>query len=446
MSQPQHESHHPANAAATGRLAFLMRSLKHRNYRLFFFGQAVSVIGTWTQMTALGWLVLRMTNSPVWLGVAAFCGQVPVFCLAPLAGVIADRMDRRRLVTATQILALVQAAVLGVLTLTGIVALWHILVLGLVLGVVNAFDMPARQSLVVQMLETPKDLPNALALNSLLVNVSRIAGPAIGGYVIHLWGEGPCFVVNAVSYLAVIIALLAMRVRPVTRRPDGRSLLAHLGEGARYAASHAPIRSLLLFVAAVSLLGMPYNVLLPMFARDVLGGGPRIYGLLLDAVGLGAVISVLYVAGRRTVRGLERIMAATCALFGIALIAFGLSRWLPLSLALLTITGFGAVVQFIGANTLVQTLVDDDKRGRVMSFHTMSFIGMGTFGNLLIGGLAKALGPSAAVMLGGAGCLVAAAVLAAALPGLDRAVHPIYVRMGIVTEPVPNGALRELAQ
>ncbi len=431
----------PGSSARLSGPAFLMRSLRHRNYRLFFFGQAVSTVGTWMQITALGWLVFRVTHSPVWLGVTAFCGRIPVLCLAPLAGVIADRFDRRRLVIATQTLALVQAAVLGVLTLAGIVALWHILVLSLLLGTVNAFDMPSRHSLVVQMLDTPQDLPNALALHSLLVNISRIVGPAIAGQIVFLWGEGRCFVLNAVTFLAVIAALAAMRVRPVARAAAHRGLLAHLTEGARYAAGHAPIRSILLLVAAVSLLGMPYSVLLPMFARDVLGGGARTQGLLLGAVGVGAVVSVVYLAGRRSVHGLGRTMAAACALFGMALITFALSRWLLLSVGLLIMAGFAGVVQFIGANTLVQTLVDDDKRGRVMSFHTMSFMGMGTFGSLLIGGLAKALGPATAVVLGGAGCLVAAAAFAVALPGLDRAVRPIYVRMGLAAEPLPDGSL-----
>lgn len=437
---------HPRSPSASGQrasaLAMLTRALRHRNYRLFFLGQGVSVIGTWMQITALGWLVYRLTGSIVLLGVVAFCGRIPVFCLAPLAGVIADRVDRRRLVVATQTVAALQAIVLGVLTLTGAVAVWHILVLSVVLGVVNAFDMPTRQSLVVQMLDSRQDLPNALALNSLLVNSARIIGPAIAGQVIFVWGEGRCFLINAVTYLAVVVALLAMRLRPLARPVKHPSLLVSLKEGARYVAGSGPIRSVLLLLAAMSLLGMPYSVQLPVFAKDVLHGDSRTQGLLLGAAGVGAVAAVLYLAIRSSVRGLGRVMAMACGLFGAALIAFSFSRWLPLSLILLATAGFGAVVQIIGANTLVQTLVDEDKRGRVMSFHAMCFMGMVPFGNLLISGLAGALGAPTAVLLGGSGCLLAAAAFATALPRLGRAVHPIYVRMGIVAEPVPNDTLR----
>lgn len=443
MTPPKGNADPPSVAATrVGGLAMITRALRHRNYRLFFSGQGISVIGTWMQHTALGYLVYSLTGSKLLLGVAAFCAQIPVFCLAPLAGVIADRIDRRRLVIATQTLAMIQAAVLGALTLTGQVQVWHILALSLLLGTSNAFDMPTRQSFVVQMLDSPRDLPNALALNSLLVNSARIIGPAIAGRVIAVWGEGQCFLINSATYLAVVVAMLAMQVRPVVRRAAHPSLLASLKEGARYVAGHAPIRSVLLLLAAMSLLGMSYAVQLPAFARDVLHGDAQTLGMLLGAVGVGAVAGVLYMASRSTVRGLGRVMAASCALFGAALITFGLSRWLPLSLALLTVAGFGGVVQIIGANTLVQTLVDDDKRGRVMSFHTLCFMGMGPFGSLLIGSLAQGLGAPAAVILGGAGCVVAAAAFATALPGLGRAVHPIYIRMGIVTAPVPNGTLR----
>jgi MFS family permease len=442
MTATRRNADPPSAAARLSGLAMITRALRHRNYRLFFFGQGVSVIGTWMQHTALGYLVYRLTGNRLLLGVAAFCAQIPVFFLTPLAGVIADRIDRRRLVIATQTFAMIQAAVLGALTLTGAVQIWHILALGLVLGASNAFDIPTRQSFVVQMLDSPRDLPNALALNSLLVNSARIIGPAIAGRLIAAWGEGHCFLINSASYLAVVVAMLAMNVRPLRRRVAHPSIVASLKEGARYVMGCAPIRSVLLLLAAVSLLGMPYSVQLPAFARDILHGDAQTLGTLLGAVGAGAVAAVLYMASRSSVRGLGRVMAACCALFGAALIAFGFSSWLPLSSALLAVAGFGAVVQIIGANTLVQTLVDDDKRGRVMSFHTLCFMGMGPFGNLLIGGLAQTLGVQRAVILGGAGCLVAAGAFATALPGLARAAHPIYVKMGIVTGPVNNGALR----
>jgi MFS family permease len=432
----------PSVAARLSGLAMIARALRYRNYRLFFFGQGVSVIGTWMQQTALGYLVYRLTGNRLLLGMAAFCAQIPVFCLAPLAGVIADRIDRRRLVIATQTFAMIQAAVLGALTLTGAVQIWHILALAVVLGTSNAFDMPTRQSFVVQMLDSPKDLPNALALNSLLVNSARIIGPAIAGRLIAAWGEGQCFVINSATYVAVIAAMLAMNIRPVRRRGRHPKFLTSLNEGARYVIRSAPIRSVLLLLAALSLLGMPYSVQLPAFARDVLHGDAQTLGTLLGSVGAGAVVAMLYMASRPSVRGLGRLMAACTALFGAALIAFGFSSWLPLSSALLAVTGFSAVVQIIGANTLVQTLVDDDKRGRVMSFHALCFMGMGPFGNLLIGGLAQTLGVQKAVIVGGAGCLLTAAAFATVLPRLARAAHPVYVRMGIVAEPVTDGALR----
>ncbi len=417
-----------------GGLASVMRSLRHRNYRLFFFGQGTSMIGTWMQTTALGWLVYRLTGDKLLLGVVAFCGQIPVFCLAPLAGVIADRVDRRRLLVATQTLAMIQAGVLGVLTLTGVVAVWHILALSLVLGIVGAFDIPTRQSFIVEMLESPKDLPNALALNSLLVNGPRMLGPAIAGEVIYRMGEGVCFLLNSASFLAVIVALLAMpSVEPLALSATA-PCSADLKEGAKYAVGFAPIRSILLLLAAISLLGMPYSVLLPVFAKDILHGTSRMQGTLMACVGAGAVAGVTYMAARRSVRGLGRVMVAACCLFGAALIAFALSRQPLVSMAVLMAAGFGTMVQMVGANSLVQTLVDDDKRGRVMSFYTLCFMGMGPFGNLLAGGLAGAFGAPVAVIVGGAGCILAAAAFALVLPQLGRLVHPIYVRMGIVGE------------
>jgi len=428
---PKHASH-PAKSPMG--LASLARALKHRNYRLFFFGQGTSMIGTWMQQTALGWLVYRLTGSTVLLGVVAFCAQIPVFCLAPLAGVLADRTDRRRLLVATQTTAMIQATVLGILTLTGVIAVWHIIALSLVLGLVNAFDIPIRQSFVVEMLESPKDLPNALALNSLTVNAPRLLGPVIAGELIYRLGEGMCFVLNAASYLAVIAALLAMTVHHHRRPAAEKSILANLKEGARYAIGFTPIRSLLMLVAAISLLGMPYTVLLPVFAKNILHGTSRTQGMLMASIGAGAIVGVFYMASRHSVRGLGKILVMACCLFGGALIAFGMSRLQLLSMALLVAAGFGTMVQMVGTNSLIQTLVDDDKRGRVMSFYTLCFGGMGPFGNLLAGGLAGAFGAPVAVMVGGTGCILAASAFASLLPRLGRMVHPIYVKMGLIND------------
>jgi len=419
--------------------AGIVRSLRHRNYRLFFLGQGISLVGTWTQRIALSWLVYRLTNSEWLLGVVGFSSQILTFLAAPFAGVLADRTDRRRLLVATQTLAMVQAFILAVLTFTGTVQVSHIIVLSVLLGVVNAFDIPIRQSFVVEMLESRADLPNAIALNSSLVNGAKLVGPSMAGILIAMVGEGTCFLINGLSFVAVIAALLAMKVKPIDLQAQGRHVLHHLKEGLVYTFGFAPIRGILLLLAMVSLLGMSYTVLLPVFARDLLHGGPRTLGFLLAANGCGALGGAVFLASRSTVRGLGRVIAFASALFGAALIAFSFSKDIWLSLALMSVTGFGGMVQMAASNTLIQTIVDDDKRGRVMSFYTMAFMGMGPFGSLLAGGLASHLGSPAAILIGGAGCILAAAGFARTLPMLGRLVHPIYVQMGLVPQPAPAG-------
>jgi len=410
------------------------RALRHRNYRLFFFGQGMSLVGTWMQRIALGWLVYRLTGSELLLGVVGFAGQVLTFLAAPFAGVLADRADRRGLLVATQTLAMVQAFVLAGLTLGGVVTVWQIVVLSAVLGLINGFDIPIRQSFVVEMLESRQDLPNAIAMNSFLVNGARLAGPSVAGVVIAVVGEGVCFLLNGVTFVAVIAALLAMRVRPLERPVHKRHVLSHLREGLAYVAGFAPIRAVLL-LATVSLLGMSYAVLMPAFAKTVLHGGPETLGWLMAAVGVGAMGGAVLLALRSSVRGLGRVLAAACGLFGAALIGFAFSRDLYVSLGLLAVAGFGMMVEFASTNSLIQTLVDDDKRGRVMSFYVMAFMGMAPFGSLLAGGLARAFGAPVAVAVGGAGCMLAAALFATRLPMLGRAAHPVYIRLGIVPPP-----------
>lgn len=418
-----------------GGLSFMVRALRHRNYRLFFSGQTVSLVGTWMTRIATSWLVYRLTGSALLLGTVGFAGQIPSFLLAPFAGVLIDRWNRHRLLVITQVLAMLQSAALAGLTLAGVINIWHVLFLSLFQGVINAFDMPARQAFVVEMVEKREDLSNAIALNSSMVNAARLLGPSVGGVIIAAVGEGWCFALDAVSYLAVIASLLLMRIAP-RERPAGREtrVLHELREGWRYVAGSPPIRSILLLLALVSLVGMPYTVLMPVFASTILHGGPHTLGFLMAATGVGALLGALFLASRRTVLGLGKVVPMMSALFGAGLIAFSLSRWLPLSLVLLLFTGIGFMVQMAASNTLLQTLVEDDKRGRVMSFYTMAIMGVTPFGSLLAGGLAHRIGAPHTLLFGGAGCIAAALWFASLLPSLRERVRPIYVRKGILPE------------
>lgn len=424
-----------AATPSRGGLGFMLRALHHRNYRLFFSGQSISLIGTWMTRIATSWLVYRLTGSALLLGLVGFAGQIPSFLLAPFAGVLVDRWNRHRLLVITQVLAMVQSAGLAVLTLAGVIKIWHVLALSLFQGVINAFDMPGRQAFVVEMVERREDLPNAIALNSSMVNAARLVGPSIGGVIIAAVGEGWCFALDAVSYLAVIGSLLLMHLGPESYRTRKESKVLHeLREGWRYVAGSAPIRSILLLLALVSLVGMPYTVLMPVFASTVLHGGPHTLGFLMAAVGVGALSGAVFLANRRTVIGLGKIIPMMSALFGAGLIGFSLSRLLWLSLLLLLFTGIGFMVQMAASNTLLQTLVEDDKRGRVMSFYTMAIMGVTPFGSLLAGGLAHKIGAPNTLLFGGIGCILAAAWFASLLPKLRERVRPIYVEKGILPE------------
>jgi MFS family permease len=412
----------------------LFRALAYRNYRLFFFGQSISLIGTWMQQVAMSWLVYRLTGSAFLLGTVGFTSQIPTFLVAPFAGVFADRSNRRHLLLATQSLAMVQALLLAYFVLSGSIRVWQIIALSLLLGVVNGFDIPIRQSFVIEMVEDKQGLPNAIALNSSMVNAARLIGPSIAGLLIAPLGEGVCFLLNGLSYLAVLVSLAAMRVAPRPRRLSQKSMLLELREGVSYAVKSVPIRAILLLMALMSLMGMPYAVLMPVFAKDVLHGGPHTYGFLMTAAGVGALIGTVYLASRRSVIGLGRLIAISCALFGAGVAAFALSGTLWISLYCLFIAGFGAMVQVAASNTILQTIVDDDKRGRVMSFFTMSFMGMTPFGSLFAGAIAGQIGAPATVQIGGVACLVGALLFAAWLPSFREKVRPIYARLGILPE------------
>ncbi len=417
----------------------LLRALRSRNYRLFVAGQSVSLVGTWMQQVAMSWLVYRLTNSAMLLGVVGFASQIPTFLISPVAGVLADRWDRRRLLIATQALAMFQAAFLALVVLTEMVQVWQILLLSLILGVVNALDIPIRQSFVVEMVEHREDLGNAIALNSSMVNGARLIGPSIAGLLVASVGEGICFLLNAVSYLAVIVALAAMRIPHGSRHPHPRRHILHeLHEGFTYAYEFGPIRSILLLVALVSLVGMPYAVLVPVFAKDILHGGAHTFGFIMTAAGSGALVGTLYLASRRSVLGLGRVIVTATIFFAAGIASFALSGNFPLSLAALALAGFGAMTLVASCNTVLQTILDEDKRGRVMSFFTMAFIGVAPFGSLGAGAMAGIIGPRDTLLLGGAGCLAGAAVFARHLPHIREKVRPIYVRMGIIRE-VANG-------
>lgn len=383
-----------------------LRAFRYRNFRLFFAGQAISLSGTWMQAIASSWLVYRLTNSAFLLGIAAFAGQIPTFFITPFGGVLADRFDRRRMLVITQTLAMLQAFVLAILSLTGAVAVWHVIVLNIFLGSINAFDIPIRQAFVVDMVENKMDLGNAIALNSLVFNGARLIGPSIAGILIATVGEGVCFLVNGLSFLAVIIALLAMSVQPQEAPGKKSQVLQRLKEGFIYTFGNATMKYILLLTVLISVMGMSYVVIMPVFAKDILGGGARTLGFLMGAAGLGALMGAAYLAARKGIEGLEKIIFAAAVIFGLGLIAFSFSSRLWLSLIFILCAGFGIMVQTVGSNTILQNLTHDDKRGRVMSFYAMAFMGMMPFGSLLAGSLAGRIGAPGALFISGAACVI----------------------------------------
>jgi len=395
----------------------VFRALAHRNYRLFFSGQLVSLIGTWMQNVAQSWLVYRLTGSPVLLGLVGFSGQIPVFLLAPLGGSFADVHNRHRIIVFTQTAAMTLALILAGLTLSGSVQIWHVFLLASLLGLVNAFDIPARQAFLVDMVGRA-DLLNAIALNSSMVNGARILGPAMAGVLVGAVGEGWCFFVNGLSYLAVLTGLLAMRLEPRPRVVREGSTFAHMIEGFRYAAVTAPIRALLLLLGLVSLMGMPYATLMPVFADRILHGGPSGMGLLMGATGVGALAGALVLASRRGYQGLGRWITLASAGFGLSLIAFSFSRSFWLSAALLVPAGFTMMVEMSSSNTLIQIMVPDRLRGRVMAVYSMMFMGMAPFGALLAGTLAERLTAPGTVAFGGVMCLAGSLVFGLRAPAL----------------------------
>ncbi len=447
------ESSGAAKPRAGGGVSHAWRALRHRNFRLFFGGQTISLIGTWMTRIATAWLVYRLTHSALLLGTVSFAGQIPTFLLAPFAGVWVDRLNRRQVLVWTQTLSIVQSLALAGLTFSGRITIHWILVLSVMQGLINAFDMPGRQSFMVQMVGDRADLGNAIAINSSMVNLARLIGPSLAGIIIAATNEGWCFLIDGISYFAVVASLLMMRLDVPAARRAATSMFNEMKEGWSYVSGFLPIRTILMLFAVVSLMGMPYVVLMPIFAAQVLHGGPHTLGFLMGAMGVGALVSALSLAARKNVRGLIRMIPIAAAVFGLGLIGFGLSRVFWLSMLMAFISGMGMMQGMAASNTIIQTLVSEDKRGRVMSYYTMAFMGMAPFGSLLAGSMARAIptmpiwivtgmvltGAQWTVILNGAVVVLGAAWFFTRLPAVRRVVRPIYQEMGIIP------AAREMA-
>ncbi|MHB1672776.1 MAG: MFS transporter [Acidobacteriaceae bacterium] len=434
MEGPTAKDTNATNEAALprGGISLAWRALRHRNFRLFFGGQSISLIGTWMTRIATAWLVYRLTGSAWLLGIVGFAGQIPTFLLAPFAGVWVDRLNRRYVLVVTQALAMAQSLALAALTLTHRITIAEILWLSIFQGMINAFDMPGRQAFMVQMIESREDLGNAIAINSSMVNMARLVGPSLAGLVIAAFGEGYCFLIDGISYVAVIVSLLMMRLPKFLAALTIVPMIEQLKEGWTYVSQFVPVRTILLLFAVVSLMGMPFTVLMPIFAAKVLHGGPHTLGFLMGAVGTGALGAAISLAFRKSVLGLGRVIAVSAAVFGAALVAFGMSRLLWLSLVLMVVTGFGMMLGMAASNTIIQTVVPEDKRGRVMSYYTMAFVGMAPFGSLLAGGLAHLVGAPVTLMITGAFCILGAGWFTTQLPNIRLHIRPIYRDMGIL--------------
>ncbi len=411
------------------------RALRHRNFRLFFFGQSISVIGTWMTRLATSWLVYRLTSSAWLLGIVGFAGQIITFLLAPFTGVLVERLDRRKLLVWTQTAASIQSLALAGLTLAHVITLTEIIALTALQGLINSFDMPGRQAFLVQMVEDRADLGNAIAINSSMANGARLIGPAIAGVVIGMVGEGWCFLIDGISYLAVIASLLLMRIEPLAIQRKANTMLEQMREGWDYVSTFRPVRTILLIFAFISLMGYPYSVLLPIFAGQILHGGAYTLGWLTTASGVGALISALSLAIRKSVVGLTRMIQIASAVFGAALILFGLSRNLWLSLVIMVFVGFGMIQTASVSNTIIQTLVPEDKRARVMGYYMMAFFGTAPFGSLLAGALAHRIGAPHTVLFTGAVCIVGSIWYTLELPKIRSAMRPIYQQLGLLPNP-----------
>jgi MFS family permease len=422
------------NSNISGRFRIIFRSLQYRNYKLYFAGQSISLIGTWMQRIAMPWLVYQMTGSALLLGVVGFAGQIPSFLLSPVAGVLTDRWSRYRVLLYSQILSMIHAFILAWLCLSGQIRVWQIVVLSFIIGSINAFDVPSRHSFIVDLVEKKEDLGNAIALNSTMFNGARLIGPSIAGVILATTSEGICFLINGISFVFVIISLLMMKLKVREVRNRGTQIIRELKDGLDYTFGFAPIRHLIILLSISSMMGMSYSVLMPVFAKEILHGDSYTYGFLMGAAGFGALLGALVLASRESVLKLGRLVPASAFLFGAGLIILSFSKIFPVALFLMVFIGLGMMLQTAASNTILQTITDDDKRGRVMSFYTMAIMGTAPFGSLLAGWLAKVVGAPWTIFLGGLATIIGALFFLRKLPDLQRLVLPVYIKMGIIPE------------
>ncbi len=428
LSSPRRRGPRPLPRHSRG----IFASLHSRNYRLYFTGQGISLIGSWMQSIALSWLVYRLTGSVFLLGLIGFLGQIPTFLLTPFSGVLTDRFNRLRIMTLTQVFYMVQATTLALLVLFNAIEVWHLIALSVFSGIVTAFDAPARQSLVVDLIDNPDDLGNAIALNSAIFNGARLIGPAIAGIAIAALGEGVCFAMNAASFVAVIGALLQIKLPPRKQAASTDNFKKSFSDGFRYTFQSIPIRRLMLLLATLGIIGMPFIVLLPAYAKEILKGDSHTLGLLMSALGAGALTSSIYMASRKTVLGLGTIIAASFSVLGLALMLASFSQTLYASMIVFYFGGGAMILTLASMNTLLQTIADEDKRGRVMSFYAMAVMGTSPFGNLLAGTAASGLGIPIAMLIAGAITLVAGIWFGLTIKSFRKFVRPIYVDKGIL--------------
>ena len=430
----RNESGYMSKADKAEGLRAMVRAFRHRNFRLYFGGQSISLIGTWVQQIALSWTVYQFTKSSFLLGLVSFAGQLPLFILTPFAGVLVDRFNRHRILVITQTLAMIQALILAVVVSTGALQIWNLVALNVFAGAILAIDLTARQAFIVDMVGSGHDLPNAVALNAFVINGGRMLGPAIAGLLLTVVSPAVCFYVNAISYIPVIAALVIMHVRKQSTPPSESSAVEDLMEGITYAAGFPPIWTILILVAIVSLGGLPYAVLMPIYAAEVLHGNAHTLGWLMAAPGIGALGATLYLASRKSIYGAGPRIAAGAILFGGGLIGVGLASNLGIGLAALACAGLGIIVQLATSNTILQTIVDDDKRGRVMSLYTTAFMGIAPFGSLIAGATAHQIGVRVTIAGGGLVCLLGGILFASQIPKLRPMVLPIYRRKGIIPQ------------
>lgn len=406
--------------------------LGHRNYRLYFTGQFISLIGQWIQIVAMGWLVYRITDSEFQLGMVGFLSRIPTFFIAPFAGVLIDHYNKYRLLMFTQMLLLVQSAILAGLVYFDVIQVWHILILGFISGMTYSFEMPARQSFIVEIIPRKEDLKNAIVINSLLVNITRLIGPSLAAGILVIFNESACFSINAIAYIPVVITLSLMTVSRKKKPKVETQHWKQLKEGFHYIRNSASISTLLILLSLVSLVGLPYQVLMPVFAKDILNGDAHTLGFLMAAISIGGISGGIYLASRDSTKGLEKVVAASTCIFGIGLVVFSISTNFWLSFISLPFVGFGMMAQMTASNTILQVLVEDDKRGRVMSFYTMAFLGTIPFGNLLAGSMAKEIGAPYTVFIGGIACLIATICFIFKLPAIRKEGRMIEVQRSML--------------